>query len=55
MSEQIVIHILYCSIGTNGCLNKGMLMMDRINPSSDDNMGTIMKVMTGKREREKII
>ena len=44
----IIIIIMYLlSAGTNGCLNRGILMMDRINPSSENNIGTVMKIMTG--------
>ena len=41
------------SVGTNGCLNRGILMMDRINPSSENNIGTVMKIMTGMMREER--
>ena len=41
------------SAGTNGCLNRGILMMDRINPSSENNIGTVMKIMTGTMREER--
>ena len=41
------------SAGTNGCLNRGILMMDRINPSSENNIGTVMKIMTGMMREER--
>ena len=46
--QKLFVKLVAFTPGNHGCLSRGVLMMDKINPSNETNIGVVMKILTGE-------